>query len=88
MGKTTLTVQDETLDRFNNAKGTPEGRVEPSADLFLNKLLDLYDDETAIMPDDPGAYAIDDVETELVRLFELVGRIPDKTANELEERFR
>lgn len=45
MGKTTITVQDETLERFKQLKSnaTADDMPEQSADLFLQSLMDTWD---------------------------------------------
>lgn len=46
MGQTTITIDDETLERFKTARddATPED-VQPSADTWLNQLLDNWERE-------------------------------------------
>jgi len=46
MGWTTLSVRDETLERFNGLKDTAEMREPPSSDMFLKLLLNGWEHGT------------------------------------------
>lgn len=45
MGKTTISVDEATLARFNNLRESPNGTLEVSADMFLNDLMDGWEDK-------------------------------------------
>jgi len=72
MGWTTLSVRDETLERFNDTKADAnEGHVpEQSADLFLGALLDTWDavDDGYYNDDDADAGVPDDLAERLDRI--------------------
>jgi hypothetical protein len=87
MGKTTLSVDESTLERFKHIKQeldeVQKGVPDHSADSFLNALLDTW--EAA----DDGYYEVDTQELvkELTgRMDDLEARLPRKVADELEDR--